>query len=87
MKPYSVNLRQKIIETYENEDISQRQLAHRFRVAFRFVITILKQYRETGDLSPGKSSGRPLKLKESQQEKLKFLGEENNDWTLEEYQL
>ncbi len=58
MKPYSIALRQKIIETYENEVISQRQLAKRFRVAFSFVIKILKQYRETGD--PGKSSGRFL---------------------------
>ncbi|MBO1347836.1 MAG: IS630 family transposase [Hormoscilla sp. GUM202] len=85
MKPYSVELRQKIIETYENEVISQRQLAKRFRVAFSFVIKILKQYRSTGNLDPKKSTGRPLKLNQSQQEKLKVLVEENNDWTLEEY--
>ena len=86
MKPYSVDLRQKIIETYENEVISQRQLAKRFRVAFSFVIKILKQYLSTGNLEPGKSTGRPLKLNQSQQEKLKVLVEENTDWTLEEYQ-
>ena len=33
MKPYSLDLRQKIIETYEQEAISQRNLAKRFRVA------------------------------------------------------
>ncbi|NJR67436.1 MAG: IS630 family transposase, partial [Synechococcales cyanobacterium CRU_2_2] len=33
MKSYSLDLRQKVIETYENEPISQRQLAKRFRVA------------------------------------------------------
>ena len=30
MKPYSLDLRQKIIETYEQEAISQRNLAKRF---------------------------------------------------------
>jgi transposase len=36
MKAYSTDLRQKIIETYENERISQRQLAQRFRVTLSF---------------------------------------------------
>ncbi len=35
MKPYSLDLRQKIIETYEQEAISQRNLAKRFRVALQ----------------------------------------------------
>lgn len=86
MKPYSVELREKIVETYENEVISQRQLAQRFRVALSFVTKIIKQYRETGNLEPQKSSGRPLKLNWEQQETLKVIVEENNDWTLEEYQ-
>ncbi|MCA2717371.1 MAG: IS630 family transposase, partial [Microcystis sp. M169S2] len=33
MKPYSLDLRQKIIETYEENNLSQRELAKRFRVA------------------------------------------------------
>jgi transposase len=37
MKPYSLDLRQKIIETYEQEAISQRNLAKRFRVALSFI--------------------------------------------------
>ena len=52
MKAYSTDLRQKIIETYENERISQRQLAQRFRVTPSFIVKLLKQYRETGDLAP-----------------------------------
>ena len=31
MKAYSIDLRQKIIDVYENEEISQRQLAKRLR--------------------------------------------------------
>ncbi len=33
MQPYSLDLRQKIIEVYEQEKISIRKVAQRFRVA------------------------------------------------------
>jgi transposase len=66
MKAYSTDLRQKIIETYENERISQRQLAQRFRVTLSFIVKLLKQYRETGDLAPKTSPGRPRELDEAQ---------------------
>jgi len=46
MKFYSVDLRQKIINVYETEPISQRQLAQRFCVALSFVQKLLKQYRQ-----------------------------------------
>jgi putative transposase len=52
MQPYSREFRQKIIDTYAEENTSQRQLAQRFRVAPSFVQKILKQYRETGSLEP-----------------------------------
>ena len=58
MKSYSLDFRQKVIETYENEPISQRQLAQRFRVAPSFVTKLLKQYRETGQLAPKARPGR-----------------------------
>ncbi len=41
MKAYSLDLRQKIIDVYLNEEISQRQLAKRFRVATSFIIKLL----------------------------------------------
>lgn len=37
MKAYSIDLRQKLIDVYENEEISQRQLAQRFCVALSFI--------------------------------------------------
>jgi transposase len=52
MKSYSVDLRQKIINLYETEPISQIKIAKRFRVALRFVQKLLKQYRQTKDISP-----------------------------------
>ncbi len=52
MQPYSLDLRQRIVDTYAEGNTSQRQLAQRFRVAHSFVQKILKQYRETGSLEP-----------------------------------
>jgi transposase len=36
MKAYSIDFRQKIIDTYQQEKISQRKLAKRFNVALSF---------------------------------------------------
>ncbi|WP_220094739.1 helix-turn-helix domain-containing protein [Picosynechococcus sp. PCC 11901] len=52
MRPYSVDLRQKIIDTYLEGKLSQRQIAEQFRVAYSFVRKLTKQYRETGDIQP-----------------------------------
>lgn len=52
MKPYSIDFRQKIIEVYKKEDISIRKLAKRFQVAKSFIQKLLKQYQQTGDITP-----------------------------------
>lgn len=85
MKAYSIDLRQKIIDVYENEEISQRQLAKRFRVALSFIVKLLKQYRETGKIAPKPfNGGVKLKLTIEQLRLLADLVENNNDATLEE---
>lgn len=84
MKAYTTDFREKIVETYENEPISQRQLAKRFRVSLGFVIKLLKQHRETGELSPKTSPGRPRLMSQEQMECVKALVEAKNDITLEE---
>ncbi|MCA2812966.1 MAG: transposase [Microcystis sp. M090S1] len=83
MKSYPVEFRQKILDCYYNEPISQRQLAKRFCVTLSFVQKLLKQYRETGDLRPKTyRCGRHLKLTPEQMIVLGTLIEENNDATL-----
>lgn len=85
MKPYSVDFRQKIIEVYEQENISVRKLAQRFKVAKSFIQKLLKQYRETGDINPQVQGGhRPIKLQGEQLITLIEIIESNNDATLEE---
>jgi putative transposase len=85
MQPYSLEFRQRIIDTYAEENTSQRQLAQRFRVTPSFVQKILKQYRETGSLEPKQRLEQtPTKLNSAQLDILKNLVEANNDATLAE---
>ena len=54
MKAYSLDLRRKIIETYEAGGISQRELAKRFRISLYFVIMLLRRWRENETIGPKK---------------------------------
>ena len=45
MQPYSIDFRQKIVEVSEQEKISIRNLAQRFRVSKSFIQKLLKQYQ------------------------------------------
>jgi transposase len=85
MKAYSLDFRRKIVETYVNEPISQRQLAKRFCVSLSFVEKLLKQLRESGDFAPKPhGGGQTPKLNAQQLELLAALVEAQNDATLAE---
>ena len=85
MKAYSIDLRQKIVDTYLAGGISQRQLAQQFRVALSFVEKILKQHQETGDVAPKvRTQQTPTKLNSEQLGILEQLVVEQNEATLEE---
>ena len=69
----------------EQENISIRKLAERFKVAKSFVQKLLKRYEETGDISPIAQVGSPpTKLNSEQLVTLVEIIEENNDATLKE---
>jgi len=85
MKPYSLDLRRKIIKTYEAEAISQRKLAKRFSVAPSFIQKLIKQYRETDSVAPKvRTQQTTPKLKDEHLATLHRLVAERNDATLEE---
>jgi putative transposase len=85
MKAYSLDLRQKIVNTYLEGRISQRQLAERFCVTLSFIEKLLKQYRETGNIAPKvRIQQTPPKLNEQQLNVLKEIVSANNDATLSE---
>ena len=83
--PCQLLLRQKIIDVYKREEISQRQLAQRFNVALSFIVKLLRQYRTTGNISPKPfNGGVKLKLDPENLAVLAELIESNNDATLDE---
>lgn len=85
MKAYSLDFRQKILDTYKIGGISQRQLAKRFCVTLGFIEKLLKQYRETGSIAPKiRTKQTPPKLNEQQLNVLFEIVEAKNDATLKE---
>jgi transposase len=57
MKPYSIELREKIVKIYERGDTSIRKVAARFDVSKGFVQKILKQKQTTGHVQPKQQGG------------------------------
>lgn len=85
MKPYSLDFRQKIMEVHHEGKTSQRQLASRFNVALSFIEKLIKQEKETGDISPkGHGGGAQPKLTPEQKQVIADLVSANNDATLAE---
>jgi len=88
MKAYSLDLRQKIFDTYLESGISQRQLAKRFCVSLSFVEKLLKQYRETQSIAPKlRTEQTPTKLNSEQLNILQEIVEAKNDATWKEIRL
>lgn len=48
--PYSTDLRQRVIEAYQANEGSQRQLAERFKVSLSFVGRLIRRYQQTGQV-------------------------------------
>lgn len=85
MKAYSLDLRQKIVESYEAGGITQRQLAAQFRVSTFFVVKVLGLHRRGENLS-AKMRGSRLKpiLTLEMQNYLRAELARQNDLTLSE---
>lgn len=85
MKPYSLDLRQKLLAAYERMKVSQRDLAELFGVSQSFVEKLLRQYRTTGDIAPhAQAHGFPRRLETSDDELIRHLVKAHPDATLEE---
>jgi len=63
---YSIDLRKKIVGSYERGNNSYSKVAKNFGISVISVKRYVKQYREEGDLSPKKGDqGRPGKIDEN----------------------
>lgn len=86
-KCYGKDLRQKILETYENKEGSFKKVAERFKVNLNTVKRIVYRYRETGKVETYLHRvGRRGLIDESGKETLKRLIKKSPDMTLNEIQ-
>jgi transposase len=85
MKAYSIDLRQKVLDAYNRQEGSQRQLAKRFSVSLSFIQDLLKRYREDGTIAPrAHGGGATAKLSDEQVAWVEQLVEDDNDAILVE---
>lgn len=85
MKAYSIDLRQKVINAYNNQEGSQRKLATRFSVSLTFIQKLLKRYRSNATVEPkAHGGGNTGKLSSEQMAIVVTLLEEDNDAILVE---
>ena len=85
MKPYSLDLREKIINAIEKGDSSVRKVAQRFGVSKNFVQRLVTQKREKGHILPGKQGGSMVSPVMKYKAELIAIFEKQNDATLAEY--
>jgi transposase len=83
MKPYSNDLRRRIVDAYESGDYSQDEVAELFDVSNATVRNFLRRKRETGssDALPH-AGGRTPALDGKDREQLRQLARDNDDATL-----
>ena len=59
MQAYSLDLRQRVVRAYEQGQRTVLEIAEQFSVSTGFVKKMLRQWRETDDLSPRPHGGGP----------------------------
>lgn len=68
MRPYSQDLREKIVRTLEEQEETQEEIAARFSVSTSFVAKLWRRWRETGSCSAlPHAGGRERSLKEHEE--------------------
>jgi len=60
-KPYSTDLRERVVAAVEKAGMSRRQAALHFDVGISTVISWARRFRETGSVLPGKMGGHKPK--------------------------
>lgn len=52
MRTLSLDLRERILASYDHDEGPRAEIAHRFRVSLGMVKKLLQQRRRTGDIAP-----------------------------------
>lgn len=68
-KPYSVDLRERVVGAVEQDGLSRREAASRFGVGVSTAINWVRRFRETGSVAPGQMGGhRPKAIQGAHRE-------------------
>jgi transposase len=84
MKPYSLDLREKIVSAIENGESSFRKTAQRFSVSRSYVQKLVSQKRTEGHVVPRKQGGSVSTVMQHQAQ-LMAIVKKQPDATLAEY--
>ena len=85
MKPYSTDLRERVVRAYEAGEGTQAEIARRFGVSRRCVQTLVRRWREDGTLeSRPHGGGQVAKVSPEQEQRLRAELAERPDATLAE---
>jgi transposase len=85
MKPYSLDLRERVAAAIDHHEGSWRDIACRFRVSLSFITRLMQHRRQTGELTPKPhGGGHPPSLDEATRQRLRTLLREQPDLTLAE---
>lgn len=85
MRTLSVDLRERILDSYDQQEGTREEIAQRYRVSLGMVKKLLQQRRHTGHIGPRHHhSGRRPKILESHQQQMRVLLNRKPDMTLKE---
>jgi transposase len=85
MRTLSVDLRERILSSYDHDEGTRAEIAHRFRVSLGMVKKLLQQRRRTGDITPRHHfAGRKPMIVATHQSQIRALLAKKNDLTLKE---
>jgi len=85
MKPYSMDLRTRVVAACDAREGTHQQIAKRFGVGDRWIRKLLQRRRETDSIAPlPRNPGRKRALSDGQMERLRRLIQKRPDATLRE---
>jgi len=85
MRTTSLDLRERILAAYDNDEGTRAEMADRFRVSLGLVKKLLQQRRHTSDIAPRhRFSGRKPMIVAMHRSQLRGLLAKKNDLTLKE---
>jgi transposase len=85
MRTLSVDLRERILTSYDKGEGTREEVATRYRVSLGMVKKLLQQRRRTGDIAPGHHrSGRKPIILEEHRHQLRSLLSKKVDLTLKQ---